>query len=287
MLGICILCHNEKTLIESHVVSKFLRKLVFGPADESGRYNLAHGKTPPGRSSATDTSTTRFRQAQDLPKPHLMCSQCDGSFSGLEDSLSNIIRAARLREDPRNIYLESCLSAEMPLDLKRYRQYNLDAESANIVERVGVLTCWRALHDTSSNSALLFDYLASPAGLKMQADALSFVGGNQPNTSGRLWVLLPTPELAREVGGAGDIATYGWDVHRFRSSETQHINYVVSLWFAHWLLIWSPQPHSSDPVVSDAVGDIRAARIAESWPLETLRPRVQAAANRLNRKPIS
>lgn len=286
MLGICILCHNEKTLIESHVVSNFLRKLVFGPADKSGSYNLAHGKTPPGFSSTTDTSITRFRQAQDLPKPRLMCSQCDSSFSGLEESLSKIIRAARLREDPRNIYLESCLATELPLNLKRYRQYKLDAERANIVERVGVLTCWRALHDTSSNSALLFDYLASPAGLKMQADALSFVGGNQPNTFGRLWVLIPTPELAREVGGAGDIATYGWDVHRFQSKETQHTDYMVSLWFAHWLLIWSPQPHSSDPVVSELVGDIRATGIAETWPLETLRPRVQAAADRLNSKPI-
>ncbi|GEM_PF-5269406 len=286
MLGICILCHNEKTLIESHVVSNFLRKLVFGPADKSGSYNLAHGKTPPGFSSTTDTSITRFRQAQDLPKPRLMCSQCDSSFSGLEESLSKIIRAARLREDPRNIYLESCLATELPLNLKRYRQYKLDAERANIVERVGVLTCWRALHDTSSNSALLFNYLASPAGLKMQADALSFVGGNQPNTFGRLWVLIPTPELAREVGGAGDIATYGWDVHRFQSKETQRTDYMVSLWFAHWLLIWSPQPHSSDPVVSELVGDIRATGIAETWPLETLRPRVQAAADRLNSKPI-
>lgn len=287
MQGICILCHNEKTLIESHVVSKFLRKLVFGPAEKSGSYNLAHGKTPPRLSSATDTSVTRFRQAQDLPKPRLMCSQCDGSFSGLEDRLSKIIRAAGLREDPRNIYLESCLATEIPLDLKRYRQYKLDAVSENIVARVGVLTCWRALHDNSSNSALLYDYLASPTGLKMQADTLSFVAGNQPSTFGRLWVLLPTPELAREMGGAGDIATYGWDVHLFPSKDAQYPNFVVSLWFAHWLLIWSPQPYSSDPVVSELVGDLRARGIAESWPLEILRPRVQAAAAKLNTKPIS
>ena len=280
----CIRCGSTTQLIESHVVSKLLRKRFFEIQSSSVKYEFVHGDTPAGTASPSDLKAIRWRNAQDLPKPELMCGPCDRGFSVVEDGLARIIDAAGLTKDPETIYLAPCCNETSLPGLKGFMEYKLDPFTDAVVTRVGILTCWRALHMVSRKNCKLLAYLTSLRGMSMQQETLRFLDCKSERAPGQFWLLIPPIELTLELAGESAAGPYGWDIHIIDGDASASVVYVVAVWFAHWMLLWIPDAVHDDPTVSDIISAVSAAQVAATWPQQTLKPRVHAAASRLRRE---
>jgi len=285
MAGVCIRCGNQKELIQSHVVSALLGKRIF-PEPPMKAYTVRYGATPPGTTTPSSPAATRWRLAQDLPKPRLMCRACDGALSADEDALAKWLDTIGIAKKPGPIYDDACLKPTTLACLPDFREYNLPEEQANLVRRVALITAWRALHATAQSSSvpgspsLVLQYLQSCRGKALHDTVTRFLDSPQAPVPGYLSVLVPPYPLTIAIAGKPDVAPFGWDVMLHPGGDGS-TTYVVCLWFAHWLVLWVPdQPHG-DPVVAELVAMTFMSRSAATWPMQVLAPRVQAAASAL------
>lgn len=285
MKGICIKCGQLDELIQSHVISKFMGRRVYrGPAKSRG-FTLVGGTTPPGAGSPSNVKKIDWKYEQDLPKPYLMCSACDGSLSKGENRLAALIDGSGILSNPEQIYSSPCLVPTALSGLEGFSEYQLPEDKQQLLRRNGIITCWRALHATarSSLNSLLTDYLQSSRGRQMNRDVNDYISSESRPEPGYLTLLLPPLELTLELAGPQAVAPHGWDVMIYEGNNGS-VTYVVAVWFAHWMLLWVPDKMIDDPVVADMVAKIYSAKVASEWPLNILKPRVDEAAARLEKR---
>ncbi|MGA3699362.1 hypothetical protein ACPAVH_26285 [Enterobacteriaceae bacterium TYF_5] len=281
MLGVCIKCGHEKELIHSHVISKFIGKHVYLEPKKSGGFNLFSGYT------MLEPNIKKFnlKFGQDLPKPFLMCKMCDGSFSTQERLLSKLINTSKLFDSPALIYSSKCLIPSKITGLEGFQEYQLPEKEQRLLRRNGIITCWRALHATakSSSSKELNSFLASARGAQMNDEVIKYFDSESAPEPGHFALFLAPVALTMELSGSLGVAPHGWDVIMLSEKDSSDIC-MVALWFGFWMLLWAPEKMHDDPDVSSTVAEMLMSEVATTWPLTTLKPRVDKAIAQLEKR---
>ncbi|WP_195432703.1 hypothetical protein [Morganella morganii] len=289
MLGVCIKCGQYKELIHSHVISKFIGKRIYLGPKKSGGFNLFSGYTmlEPNHSSYTKKCSWKF--GQDLPKPFLMCKLCDGSFSAQERLLSQLIDTSKLFDSPALIYSSQCLIPSKITGLEDFQEYQLPENEQRLLRRNGIITCWRALHATARSSSSkggitsLNSFLESARGTQMNYEVIKYFDSESAPEPGHFALFLAPSALTIELSGSQGVAPHGWDVIIF-SGKDHSDAYMVAVWFGCWMLLWAPEKTHHDPTVASIVAEIRMSQVATTWPLTTLKPRVDNAIDQLEKR---
>lgn len=283
----CIKCGEEIELIKSHIISRFLGKRVYNGPGKNESFDIVSGNT----TQAGKTPKINWKYLQDMPKPQLMCQPCDGSFSKDERALAALIDSSNIFSPPISIYNSPCLIPTSLQGLEGFMEYQLPSQQQSLVRRIGILSCWRALHATAKSSSNektpspVKRYLNSLRGLKMNTAVKQYFDHNTAPEPGHFFLLLPPESLTLELSGNEALAPHGWDVVVIAGDDGKPC-YVVVVWFAYWMLVWLPDLaiNSDDPVVHSIVAEIRAAQVASWWPLNKLKPRVEKAIELYNGK---
>ncbi len=289
MLGVCIKCGQYMELIQSHVISKFMGKRVYLEPKKSGGFNLFSGDTTLESNGSSYTKKFSLKFDQDLPKPFLMCKPCDGSFSTHEKSLSQLIDKSKLFYSPDLIYNSSCLTPSKITGLGDFQEYQLPDNELRLLRRNGIITCWRALHATAQSSSSkggitpLNSFLESDRGAQMNHEVIKYCDSDSAPEPGHFALLLAPPALTFELSGPQGDAPHGWDVIIF-SGKDHSDAFMVAVWFGYWMLLWAPENTHDDPVVASIVAEIRMSQVATTWPLTTLKPRVDKAIKQLQKR---
>lgn len=237
----CICCGGPGPCIQSHVISKFIRRACTGvddPITGNTRYDFIW-KDEAGP-----------RRSQDLPKPRLMCAECDGWFG------------KRIETRARESLMPNGFN---PLDASTYHQLDGRLDSEGVAELGGapvtmgvyrddgtdddyfrqmfsVLVGWRALHAMadSERTGVAANYLRTPTGLATHNATLAYLLNASPND---YLVRCPTPvrlyiqarPSAGFIAGAEDRLPFATAL--FQTSGAAPVAIFVA--FATWVIIWS------------------------------------------------
>lgn len=229
----CIYCHQTVPLSDSHVISKFLRKRLTGI--DRGAKGTKYEFRWRGQAGIT----------QDLPKPKLMCSVCDGGFTA-EGRVPQFILPKGDLTDPGRWATLPLHDHVLPVHIAGapmiVQEYQLDdAQDECDLDQFSVLTAWRALHAMAHDlNPDAVNFLQSTDGVRTDAATIAFLRQAQPGMH-RLFPYLAKlyflgPCSAAAVTGADDTMPFAWT---FLQGEKQCGIAVV---FAFWMIVWPLLP---------------------------------------------
>ena len=237
----CICCEREGSIVDSHIISNFIRKAITGI------------DTPNGKKFQFRYVGRQDLPKQDLPKPKLLCENCDSKFGSLIErpaasvliptgDLTSISVWNQLPLDYVNI-LEI---GGQPLTAAQYRVENDVKECA--LFKFKVLTAWRALHAMNANGDRdAVDYLASDEGQRLQESTIHFL--NKADHTNFLHfpyysqLYLFGPRSAATISGADDEVPFAWTI--VRSGEQVGIAVILGYWVILWSLLSDYDPRSN------------------------------------------
>jgi hypothetical protein len=227
----CICCGSMGNLVDSHVVSNFIRLALTGidtgKAKKFSFKYLGNPKMP----------------SQNLPKPKLMCGQCDNLFGAKIErpaattlipkgdlSLPEVWENMRMRAEN----LEPVLG--YPFWVKKHEDGTVNTDY--VVRKFSVLTAWRVLHDmTLAGHPEPREFMASPLGLRLQTDAVDFLK-NGDDTNDLLFPYYSEcyflgPSSATVMSGADDEMPFCWT---FLNGSDQR---GVAVLMGYWMIVWN------------------------------------------------
>lgn len=242
----CIACHNETKLIKSHVISNFVRKKLTGEVinkNTAYRFNWLNRPDLP---------------QQDLPKPLLMCAECDSAFGeSIERDAATVLIPETKNGDENywkvwellNIHsekMEDVLNDSFYLGVYKYPDQTL-----SLLREFATLTAWRALHaiardDEQSKSR---EFIESQNGVEFDNLVIKYLTSSKESKE----------EAAKQVSTA---SLYYWgpnnailltsknDELPFAFAELSDCDGVllgIGVVFAFWIVLW--------PVFADADTD--------------------------------
>ncbi len=231
----CICCVDSKDLVDSHVISNFVRMAITGVG------------TKKAKKFSFQWCGRRDLPRQDLPKPKLMCDDCDNDFGGtIENPASRILLPAG---DLSNISTWNSLACKtrtvsLPFGKNSMQvlEYQIDdPEKDCILRKFSVLTAWRALHAMAIDGQEdVARFMKSEDGSRINRDALEFlVGARQEN-----YIFFPNlaslyflgPVSASVISGSDDEVPFAWT---FIETET---DFAVAVIMGFWVVIWPLLP---------------------------------------------
>lgn len=237
----CICCGNPHTIIESHVISTFIRKAITGIQTKNGKkYSFKwYGR--------------RDLPRQNLPKPKLLCSSCDNEFGHtIESPASRLLLPAGdlSTREAWDSLLKKVRVTKMPFEIGgislKVGEYQLVEEKDDYaLNRFSVLTAWRALHAMSTEGhAGVVSFLASPDGQQIQKQTVDFLKKNESSNFlffpylASLYLLGPISAAA--ITGENDEVPFAW------SFIQSHQQSCVAVILGFWVIVWPLLP-DEDP----------------------------------------
>lgn len=241
----CICCVDSKDLVDSHVISKFVRMAITGiGAKKAKKFSFQWC----GR---------RDLPRQDLPKPKLMCDDCDNGFGGtIENPASRILLPAGDLGNVSTWNKLACKTRTVTLPLGKNSmqvwEYQIDDPDRDcVLRKFSVLTAWRALHAMAADGQEdVARFMRSEDGPRIKRDAVEFLmRATQEN-----YLVFPYPASlyflgpasAAVISGSDDEVPFAWT---FIETET---DFAVAVIMGFWVIIWpllpdlDPRRNSSD-----------------------------------------
>lgn len=253
-IGLCVRCGQNAKLINSHVISEFMRNAFFGTSPKKGEsVRMPHHRTQ------FDERTSKMRVAikagaQSLPAQSLMCGSCDSELgSNIEDPVAKLVSHLGLAENPGRIYgldrsapqcktvdslFEESLATGGPHYI--YREYEDLSKEVALCAR---LCCWRAMHAMAQDRhSQVLAFLNSLPGKKIDADVKLIWNGQTDHDDSyddvQLFVV-PAELLIDTMGGSDGHLPFGW--YWVEGKDQQGAALVGTVvWCAHWVAFWRP-----------------------------------------------
>jgi hypothetical protein len=257
----CILCRKDKPLIQSHIISNFIRKACAGEEDPltgAKRYDFSW-KSPTG-----------IRFTQDLPKPRLMCSECDSKLGQRieKPAKEGLMPNGFTPQNPTTFAaLNGRLQAEAvaqlagkPVQMGVYLDDGSDKDSVRTI--FSVLVSWRALHAMalSESNGVAARFLNSSEGTQLDNATIAYL--NSADTTNYL-VTLPGfvrlyvtgPDTPRFIAGSPERFPFATALLTTDSGEAV----AIFVTFACWVIIWSFERDDLDIGSRPRFADIRSS----------------------------
>jgi hypothetical protein len=225
---ICIACSKDhEKLASSHVISNFVRKRLAGIIREDGSKQyffrwISQPKLP----------------KQDLPKPALMCRECDSALGALvENEIAVLIMPSDV-----NVYAEW---AKLPLSSVPIKGvfdsdfflgvYNYQPERQWRIEKFALLTAWRALHAMHKDGLpLSTEFLESPRGGQINQHVLDHLFRNKKIEFGaRAAFYYWSPYSVSVITGKDDEMPFAWTELGVAGEFLG-----VAVMFGYWVVVW-------------------------------------------------
>lgn len=231
----CISCVESEDLVESHIISNFIRMAITGIG------------TKKARKFSFQWYGRRDLPRQDLPKPKLLCSKYDSDFGGtIENRASTVLLPAG---DLGNITAWNNLACEtrtlsLPLGKNSLRvwEYQIDEPDRDcVLRKFSVLTAWRALHAMATDGEEnVLNFMRSEDGARIQRDAVEFLT-TADQESYMFFPYLASlyflgPASAAAISGSDDEVPFAWTF-----IETEK-NFAVAVIMGFWVIIWPLLP---------------------------------------------
>lgn len=232
----CIYCEEDKPLVESHVISNFIRMKLTGIVGQNS------------------TKKFRFRMlghkiylTQDLPKPQLLCKECDNGFgTHIERMASRVMLPNGDISSPQawntlplNMRSLPFEIAGLPLIVGSYQLRDFEDDCA--LQKFAVLTAWRALHAMARDgNEEVREFLESDGGRRVNSTTIQFL--KQANSNDYfIYPYLPTlhflgPTSAANISGVDDEVPFAW---AFLKSDKQN---CMAVMLGYWVIIWPLLP---------------------------------------------
>ncbi len=242
----CICCVDSENLIESHVISKFVRMAITGiDAKNAMKYSFQWC----GR---------RDLPRQDLPKPKLLCDECDNGFGGtIENPASTILLPAGHLGQISTWNKLACKTRAMSLPLGKNSmevwEYQIDEPDRDcVLRKFSVLTAWRALHAMARDGQEdVAHFMRSEDGSRIQRAAVDFLTTADQES----YLFFPYlaslyflgPASAATISGADDEVPFAWS---FLETETE---FAVAVIMGFWVIVWPLLPDSDSRRNSSAL----------------------------------
>lgn len=251
-IGVCIRCCANLRLIDSHIISEFMRNSFFGSVP-----NKAESVRMPHHRSQVVHATGLMRVikksgAQSLPTQPLMCANCDRSLGdSIESPVSKRIAAAGLAKYPDRIYDPAGVLSHCPQSPSvfceqlaeagpAYTYYEYESLPGDVALFVR-LCCWRAMHAMARDGhPQVTAFLASATGQKANTEAKLLWDGQvdiHDSTDDIMVFIVPLPLVADTVGAPTGVLPFGW---YWVADNVDPSLFGVVLWCAHWVAIWRP-----------------------------------------------
>lgn len=236
----CICCPMEGPIVDSHVISNFIRKAITGI------------DTPNGRKFQFRYVGRRDLPKQDLPKPKLLCENCDNKFGAtIEGPAASVLipkgdlASIAVWERLPLKYVTILEIEGQPLIAAQYRAEDDRSECA--LDKFTVLTAWRALHAMNANGdADAVDFLASDEGNRLQELTINFLNSSDHTN----YLHFPYysqlyffgPKSAAIISGADDEVPFAWTF--VRSGAQVGIAVLLGYWVILWSLLADDDPRT-------------------------------------------
>lgn len=225
---ICIACHTDKEeLAKSHVISNFVRKRLTGELGSNGRKQYKFKWVGP-----SDLLT------QDLPKPYLMCKDCDNLLGSMVErgappllmpnDVENFGEWEKLTIKPTPLHR----IFDDPLWLGVY-QYPECQQT--IIDKFAISTAWRALHSMSKEGRQLSrKFLTSERGDNINNLIIGHLFRNQSlHVAPRAALYYLGPKSASFISNNDDELPFAWA----ELGEKEEL-LGVAVMFAYWVILW-------------------------------------------------
>jgi len=225
---ICIACGDDfEELAKSHVISNFIRKRITGLVDEKGgkkfRFTWVNRIDLPN---------------QDLPKPNLMCKECDSELgSKVERKITNLLMPSDVDKwhEWEKLPIKSTPIFEVFDTPLMVGLYSYPIEQQGLLDRFSMSTAWRALHDMSREGRnLSSQFLRSERGQLFDRLAKEHIFDGKPRGELRLASLyFLGPRSAAIISGQEDEVPFAWAE---LGDEDEILGVGVILGF--WVILW-------------------------------------------------
>lgn len=235
----CILCDQEKELIDSHIISKFIRKRLTGvDTGKSTVFKYRYFDQPKPFS-------------QDLPTENLMCGACDSCMGNKIEK-----RAAELMIPKGDLSIpETWESMNMRIrkltfvpskgpinDPFKVWSFQIENDVDDLIlKRFAVLTAWRALHEMSRNGKQeVVDFLASDDGNVLNKKTIVFLESGDVAESA-FFPYFATfdflgPLSAVGITGKDDEMPFVWSFIKLGEQS------AVAVMLGYWVIVWPLLP---------------------------------------------
>lgn len=225
---LCIACGSaEKKLANSHVISRFIRMRLTGVLGEGG-----------ARTFSFKWIGRRDLPKQDLPKPKLMCIECDNRLGSLiEEKVIDLIMPKKLNSQsdwntlPINAESISGLFDE-PLYLGVY-DHTLSQQF--IVEKYALSVAWRALHAMAKDGREMSQrLLSSDRGKDINKAVVDYIFSDSMRleTHEAYFYYWPA-ETVRFISTKDDEIPFAWTEIGYKEELLG-----VSVIFGFWIIVW-------------------------------------------------
>lgn len=235
----CICCGSPNNIVDSHVISKFIRMAITGV------------KTSNGKKFDFQWCGRRGLPRQDLPKPKLLCSTCDNRFGQTIEGPASKILLPNGDMGSQNVWESLPYSkTTMPFQIAgkdfKVGEYQIDRDDHDCaLRKFSVLTAWRALHAMGVSGDIdAVNFLASVNGKKVQDETVSFLNkvGSETYLHFPYHALLYFlgPNHAATITGKKDEVPFAWT---FLQSDNQS---GIAVILGFWVIVWPLLP-DGDP----------------------------------------
>ena len=237
----CICCITGTPIVDSHIISNFIRKAITGI------------ETPNGKKFQFSYVGRRDLPKQDLPKPKLLCEYCDNNFGSTieKPAASVLIPGGNLASisvwNELPLHYVNILEIEgRPLTAAQYKIESDLKECA--VFKFQVLTAWRALHAMNANGDRdAVEFLASDEGKRLQKTTTRFLTKSDHKNYLHFpyysQLYLFGPRSAACISGADDEVPFAWTF--IRSGEQIGVAVILGYWVILWSLLSDDDPRSN------------------------------------------
>lgn len=235
----CICCKEDNDLIDSHIISKFVRNRLTGienGASKRFEFRWSNGRRP----------------TQDLQKRKLMCSTCDNEAGSVIETLASRLLIPADPTSPTSwerlpFRVEDLI--EIGSKPVRGAVYAYDTPKENdCIAAFALLTAWRALHAMAlDGEAAVINFLNSPQGAAIDHQTASYFHsvhttkrvGTPPSPAAHLYFL--GPKSAAIISGKNDDMPFAWG---FLDDDGP---LGIGVVFGYWIILWPFFDESTDP----------------------------------------
>lgn len=224
----CIACNStQEKLVESHVISKFIRNRLTSYLDSKGekryRFTWVNREGLP---------------TQDLPKPYLMCKSCDNKLgSDVEEKVPVLLIPNHINKftEWEKLPIEAkAIDGVFPTTLW-LGEYRYQESESNILNRFSISIAWRALHEMSKTGGLCSRrFLESERGQKLNNLARNFIFRNSSRGILPLaFLYYMGPNTPKLITGSDIDIPFAWTE---LGSSNEFLG--VSVIMGHWIILW-------------------------------------------------
>ena len=224
----CIACQKKREkLAKSHVIPNFIRKRIAGELDKQGhkryKFNWIDRQDLP---------------KQDLPKPNLMCQECDSKLGDLiENKMASLIMPPNVDdlEQWKSMPIEP-FSLDEVFDSQFFvGKYRYPLAESELLRKFATSVAWRALHSMKlEDRKLSTQFLNSQRGKNIDGSVRRYVFENEDMTE-----ILPAQlyylghNFANFLTDKDDEMPFGW-AELGESEEILGVGVILGYWIILW-----------------------------------------------------